>query len=81
MPDVDRDARRAAVLYEIAAVATRYEQDVTPPGHETRKTDLLMALDNVLRAYTDDGHRASVTELAGRCVAFLEHLAWMEAKT
>lgn len=78
---VDSNARRQAILFEVAAVATRYEQDITPEDAQTREIDLTMALETVHRAYSDAGHRSAVTELAGRCVAWLEHLATTEAKT
>jgi hypothetical protein len=75
MRSVDARARRAAVLFEIAAVADRYEQDTGPGSYGERLGDLLATADGVLLAYESvgvEGFNPAVLELAGRCLAWLE---------
>lgn len=74
---VDSNARRQAILYEIAAVATRYEQDTAPGFGFERKTDLRDALEQLDHYYDMPG---PLIELAGRCVAWLENLEAEKAK-
>lgn len=87
---VDSDARRQAILFEVAAVATRYEQDEAPGGERVRCGDLRAMLDHLeltvavrggpLPVFQAEVRKAAVRELAGRCVAWLEHLSENEAK-
>jgi hypothetical protein len=79
VPTVDSNARRQAILFEVAAVATRYEQDAAPESLNARLMGIAEA-HNRLCLSLMRGRVAAVTELAGRCVAWLEHLAEMEAK-
>lgn len=70
---VDSNARREAILFEISAVAIRYEQDSAPSDPRERRRDLKASLERVATD-TPSAPRAALTELAGRCVAWLEHL-------
>jgi hypothetical protein len=65
--DVDSVARRQAILFEVAAVATRYEQDTLGRDTDERWDDLYGLI-------TGDMSPSVLVELAGRCVAWLEHL-------
>jgi hypothetical protein len=77
---VDSNARRQAILFEVAAVATCYEQDTAPGDDEgLRTTHLYKSLEHVDESSGDEVVSA-ITEHAGRCVAWLEHLEATEAK-
>lgn len=79
---VDSNARREAILFEISAVATRYEQDIAPATCHDRSEDLRTIMADV--AYAAEWSPRSVgprtRELAGRCVAWLEHFEAERAK-
>lgn len=77
---VDSNARRQAILYEVAAVATRYEQDTACETPGERLAGVLGAADSVAVWGEHAADTAWLVELAGRCVAWLEHLAEIEAK-
>ncbi len=67
--EMDRKSRRAAVLFEIAAVADRYEQDTPPGSSSVRLAGVHEAARQVrLRSCP----RSQLLELAGRCLAWLE---------
>lgn len=75
----DRSASREAILFEIAAVATRYEQDTPPDDDEQREMDIaaMWGIPPEVVAHHASGRsrtRRSLLELAGRCVAWLENL-------
>lgn len=77
---VDSVARRQAILFEIAAVAIRYEQDTAPDDDEgLRTTHLYKSMEHVDES-SDDALAPAITELAGRCVAWLEYLEAQKAK-
>jgi hypothetical protein len=84
-PTVDSNARRQAILFEVAAVATRYENDQAPATARERSADLRAQLEHLdlvslVAVEGSEHHYTSTLELAGRCVAWLEHLAENEAK-
>jgi hypothetical protein len=77
---VDSNARRQAILFEVAAVSARIAADesITDPAHQ------LVALADSWDAvvfFSDTGEaERTLVELAGRCVAWLEHLESEKAK-
>jgi hypothetical protein len=68
----DRHTRRAAVLFEVAAVADRYQQDTAPESHGERLADILKAADQLTVEWSRGEAVMALRELAGRCVAWLE---------
>lgn len=62
--------RREAILFEISAHATLYEND-TPPVSSWRRRDHIRHLASLLET---DPTKVDLYRLGGRCVAWLEHL-------
>jgi hypothetical protein len=76
---VDAGARRAAVLFEIAAHADLYEADVAPDYPRERMANIKAAADRV--GMDSLGRPKGLYELAGRVLAWLEHDAKQEQQT
>lgn len=77
----DTQARRTAIQHEVTAVAVRYESDTAPETPGERFADIA-ALGDHLTTWVFDGDPADpavLLELAGRCQAWLEHIATTEA--
>jgi hypothetical protein len=77
MRSVDAQSRRAAVLFEIAARADRYEADVAPQSHGERFAGVLAMSDSLA---WESCARDPLLELAGRVLAWLEADAKAEQK-
>jgi hypothetical protein len=80
---VDAQSRRTTVLFEIVAVADRYEQDQAPATSLERLKDLIKAEDKVGQAgwvFPPAPERSALLELAGRVLAWLEADAEAEQK-
>jgi hypothetical protein len=75
---VDAGARRAAVLFEIAAPADLYEADVAPQSDGERFAGVLSLGDSLS---WEACARGPLLELAGRCLAWLEHDAMREQQS
>lgn len=78
MSSRDALARRTAVQREMTAVAARYESDTAPQAPGERHTGIIEAHDCLVLSDETDLQYA-LLELAGRCQAWLEHLAMTEA--
>ena len=70
----DAQARRAAVLFEVAAVADRYEQDraAEDEGADVRLANILNVADRMYALGAADVDTRTKLEMAGRLLAWLE---------
>lgn len=78
---VDSNARRQAILFEVAAVADRYEQDQAPEDTNWRVDDLRSVVLSINAKHdSPEDLKWSLREAAGQLVAWLEHLEAEKAK-